>query len=123
MKQCKLPEHQSFAFMFACCGRGFNWYRHNQHKDTDANKEENNFFNVESGMFRKYFPNTPIFGFFGGGEYGYDYLPELKFNANGSSYCCDDKSRETTPPNKKLKKNPKKFNYQYSTIIVLISYL
>ena len=49
------------AFMFACCGRGAGLYRGKK--------------NVESGVFRKLFPTTPLIGAFGGGEIGVEYIP------------------------------------------------
>ena len=49
------------AFMFACCGRGAGLYRGKK--------------NVESGVFRKLFPSTPLIGAFGGGEIGVEYIP------------------------------------------------
>ena len=48
--------------MFACVGRGYHHYKRQS--------------NVESQCFRKLFPNTPLFGFFGNGEIGYDFLPD-----------------------------------------------
>ena len=67
LKDCKNlgnlddSNSNSFAFMFACCGRGKYFY-----------KEK---VNVESKCFRSLFPNTPIIGIFGEGEYGWNYLP------------------------------------------------
>ncbi|XP_014666058.1 PREDICTED: F-box only protein 22-like [Priapulus caudatus] len=49
----------SFAFMFACVGRGSYMFR-----DRD----------VESAAFRKHFPNVPLVGFFGNGEIGHEHL-------------------------------------------------
>ena len=49
------------AFMFACCGRGAGLYRGKK--------------NVESRVFRKLFPTTPLIGAFGGGEIGVEYIP------------------------------------------------
>ena len=60
LKDCNLPEENSFAFMFACIGRGKAHY--------------NGTENVESSVFKKYFPKTPLFGFFGNGEVGFDHL-------------------------------------------------
>ncbi|XP_049940474.1 F-box only protein 22-like [Schistocerca serialis cubense] len=50
-----LPERNSVAFMFACCGRGKFHYRCK---------------NMESSVFRTYFPNTPLLGAFVQGEIG-----------------------------------------------------
>ena len=49
------------AFMFACCGRGAGLYRGKK--------------NVESAVFRKLFPETPLIGAFGGGEIGIEHIP------------------------------------------------
>lgn len=57
LKEANLPVRPKFSlgFMFACAGRGLHFY------------EEDN---VESEEFHKLFPDTPLFGFFGGGEIG-----------------------------------------------------
>ncbi|XP_794413.2 F-box only protein 22 [Strongylocentrotus purpuratus] len=57
LKEANLPVRPKFSlgFMFACAGRGQHFY------------EEDN---VESEEFHKLFPDTPLFGFFGGGEIG-----------------------------------------------------
>ncbi|XP_058012631.1 F-box only protein 22 isoform X2 [Ahaetulla prasina] len=60
LKAANIPEHHSLAFMFACVGRGSHFY-HNK-------------VNVEADVFRKYFPNVPLFGFFGHGEIGCDRI-------------------------------------------------
>lgn len=61
LKNCRIPEEQSFAFMFACIGRGSHHY---------------GVSNVEADVFRKFFPKTPLLGFFGNGEVGFTYLPK-----------------------------------------------
>ena len=48
----------SVAFMYACVARG------EEHYDKK---------NVESAAFRKHFPTTPLMGFFGQGEIGFEY--------------------------------------------------
>ncbi|KAK0178800.1 hypothetical protein PV327_007650 [Microctonus hyperodae] len=53
--QVKLQRH-TIGFMFACVARGVNWY----------GGEEN----VESKIFKKVFPDVPLIGSFGNGEYG-----------------------------------------------------
>ncbi|PIK59411.1 putative F-box only protein 22 [Apostichopus japonicus] len=50
---------RTIGFMFACIGRGLNHYC-----------EEN----VESQVFREFFPETPLFGLFGNGEIGRENL-------------------------------------------------
>lgn len=66
----------------------------------------NSHVNVESRAFRKVFPNTPIFGFFGRGELGITHLPRFP------------EGEETAP----VKRKKKPF-HQFSTIIVLLSFL
>ncbi|XP_021463441.2 F-box only protein 22 [Oncorhynchus mykiss] len=60
LKAANLPERNTLGFMFACVGRGHNYY--------------NNQRNVEADTFRKVFPNIPLFGFFGNGEIGCDRI-------------------------------------------------
>ncbi|KAM3876659.1 F-box only protein 22 [Diretmus argenteus] len=60
LKAAKIPERNTLGFMFACVGRGQNYY--------------NNQSNVEADAFRKVFPNTPLFGLFGNGEIGCDRI-------------------------------------------------
>lgn len=60
LKAANLPDRNTLGFMFACVGRGHNYYN-NQH-------------NVEADTFRKVFPNIPLFGFFGNGEIGCDRI-------------------------------------------------
>lgn len=73
LKDFEIPLNKAFGLMYACLGRGYHFY----HKE-----------NVESKIFRKYFPETPLLGFFGNGEIGCVYPPsEFCFNKkeNGSS--------------------------------------
>jgi len=56
--RCAVRGKHSFAFMFACCGRGRARY--------------NGKRNVESGVFTKLYPETPLVGMFGNGEIGKD---------------------------------------------------
>uniref|UniRef100_A0A3B3ZYR7 FIST C-domain domain-containing protein n=1 Tax=Periophthalmus magnuspinnatus TaxID=409849 RepID=A0A3B3ZYR7_9GOBI len=60
LKAANIPEKNTIGFMFACLGRGQNYY--------------NNQSNVEADAFRKVFPNTPLFGLFGNGEIGCDQI-------------------------------------------------
>lgn len=60
LKAAKIPEKNTLGFMFACVGRGQNYY--------------NNQTNVEADAFHKVFPNTPLFGLFGNGEIGCDRI-------------------------------------------------
>ncbi|XP_013886745.1 F-box only protein 22 [Austrofundulus limnaeus] len=60
LKAAKIPEKNTLGFMFACVGRGKNYY--------------SNQTNVEADAFHKVFPNTPLFGLFGNGEIGCDRI-------------------------------------------------
>lgn len=60
LKAANIPEHNTVGFMFACVGRGFQYYRAKG--------------NVEADAFRKLFPEVPLFGFFGNGEIGCDRI-------------------------------------------------
>ncbi|XP_059952929.1 F-box only protein 22 [Mesoplodon densirostris] len=60
LKAANIPEQNTIGFMFACVGRGFQYY---------GAKE-----NVEAHVFRKFFPSVPLFGFFGHGEIGCDRI-------------------------------------------------
>ncbi|KAK5873747.1 hypothetical protein PBY51_018759 [Eleginops maclovinus] len=60
LKAAKIPERNTIGFMFACLGRGENFYKDQA--------------NVEAEAFHKVFPNTPLFGLFGNGEIGCDRI-------------------------------------------------
>nr|XP_036865868.1 F-box only protein 22 [Manis javanica] len=60
LKAAGIPERDTVGFMFACVGRGFQYYRAKG--------------NVEADAFRKFFPSVPLFGFFGNGEIGCDRI-------------------------------------------------
>ncbi|XP_020954667.1 F-box only protein 22 [Sus scrofa] len=60
LKAANIPEQNTIGFMFACVGRGFQYYRAKG--------------NVEADAFRKFFPRVPLFGFFGNGEIGCDRI-------------------------------------------------
>ncbi|XP_013394140.1 F-box only protein 22 [Lingula anatina] len=93
LKDCNISEENSFAFMFACLGRGYYFYRKS---------------NVEADIFRKLFPRTPLFGFFGNGETGYNFLPD---------YSKTDPYVETKNKNYTFGS----FDHGYTTIFCLIS--
>nr|CAD7409719.1 unnamed protein product [Timema cristinae] len=61
-----LKADQSVGLMFACAGRGENWYSRRH---------------VESHLFKKYFPSSVITGFFCDGEIGLNCIPDTKTNA------------------------------------------
>ncbi|KAF6077489.1 F-box protein 22 [Phyllostomus discolor] len=60
LKAAGIPERNTVGFMFACVGRGSQYYRAKG--------------NVEADAFRKFFPGVPLFGFFGNGEIGCDRI-------------------------------------------------
>lgn len=111
LKDCNLPEERSYAFMFACIGRGKGHYGND---------------NVESSVFRKMFPKTPIFGFFGNGEIGFNFLK--KYQTESADMACDT----TTPLNSDSARNSEgllgglvkplpKLHHAYTTIICMVS--
>uniref|UniRef100_A0A8D0HKA2 F-box protein 22 n=1 Tax=Sphenodon punctatus TaxID=8508 RepID=A0A8D0HKA2_SPHPU len=60
LKAASIPEHNTIGFMFACVGRGYQYYKTKR--------------NLEADTFRKFFPNVPLFGFFGHGKIGCDRI-------------------------------------------------
>ena len=66
-------SRQSIAFMFACIGRGQYHYRGQT--------------NVEAKVFHKIFPGVPLFGFFGNGELGFEYLPDYSQTEGDRNMC------------------------------------
>ena len=84
-----------FALQVSCVARGVNFH-----------KTEN----FESSLFSKTFPNIPVVGLFGYGEFGFDYLPGVDLN--------DFKSDKKVPndlPERNLR------NLSYSTVMTIIS--
>ena len=127
-----LPLHNSIGFMYACVGRGIHMY--------------DGLHNVESKVFRKYFPNTPLFGFFGNGEIGCNYPPvdplfvprKRKWGGGGASRGEDDvdvsaaegmsgaqlkrRMDEMRKKNKEYRlKHPPKLLHAYTTVMCLVS--
>lgn len=92
LKAHNLPEENSFCFMFACLGRGEGLYGQSD---------------IESSLFRKHFPKTPLIGLFGNGEIGFETvnngIPQLE------------------EPEMKKKKAPVKLYHSFTTVLVLIS--
>lgn len=94
LKNSKICEENSFAFMFSCCARGQNHYRKP---------------GIETKVFCQMFPKTPIVGVFGNGEIGIDYIPGVTdVNSQGSG-------------KKKKKIQPSQVHHSYTTVIVMIS--
>merc|ERR1719309_1237022 len=92
LKSTGISEQNSFAFMFACCGRGENHYRGKS--------------GLEAGTFNKMFPNTPLVGVFGNGEIGITHIPDF----NGP--------KETSEKVNALK--PGQFLHSLTTIFVMV---
>ena len=89
-------KRKSIGFMFACVARGSHVHGRP---------------GVESALFRKHFPRTPLVGFFGNGEIG----------ANSIDLLADTHSLRTpaySPP----KKSRASFLHSYSTVFVVISF-
>lgn len=82
----------SFAFMFACLGRGEGLH---------------DVRNVESSMFRKHFPTTPLVGLFGNGEIGCDF--------------CDAGQQTSVQSDFKRKKIQTKLYHSYTTVFIVFS--
>ncbi|XP_076766562.1 F-box only protein 22-like [Xylocopa sonorina] len=70
-----LRKH-SMGFMFACCERGQNMFDE---------------CNVESSIFKKYFPNIPLVGCFGDGEFGHTTEPNKTSNVK-DAHCYKERS-------------------------------
>ena len=115
LKASNVPLKKSVAFMFACIGRGRHFYK---------GKE-----NVESSEFRKLFPTTPLFGFFGNGEIGFEHVPDhaaerprrenVAGSAGGDSpNVAPSGSDDASPP----MDIPNVIYHSYTTIFVLMSF-
>ena len=94
LKRSGINEENSFAFMFACCGRGENHYRGR--------------VGLEANTFLKMFPKTPLVGLFGNGELGVSYIPNFKENVP-----------DTERISSKLKAG--QFLHSFCTIFVMVS--
>jgi len=102
LKDCGVCEENSFAFMFACCGRGENHYRGK--------------VGLESAAFHKLFPKTPLVGVFGNGEIGVSHLPRY----TGASQSANPAPTSPGPRNIPSLK-PGQFLHSFTTVFVLIS--
>lgn len=88
LQSCSVLGDQNCAFMFACVARGSGFYNNS---------------NVEACVFHKLFPSVPLFGVFGNGEIGIEYLP------NSSAH---KKEKHTKIP---------AYLHSYTTVFVLLS--
>ena len=123
----KFPLEHSFGLMYACVGRGIHIY--------------DGVHNVESKVFRKHFPNTPLFGFFGNGEIGWNFPPVDPLHVSskrkrlsespdssgeGSGAMSDAQFKRQfnemrRKDNEYLMKHPPKLLHAYTTVMCLVS--
>lgn len=92
LKSSLPSSNTSFAFMFACLGRG---------QGLHGEK------NVESAIFRKYFPQTPLVGLFGNGEIGSDFSGAVQRHSEQADY--------------KKKKVQTKLYHSYTTVFIVFA--
>ena len=107
LKNSGINEENSFAFMFACCGRGENHYRGKS--------------GLEAGTFIKMFPKTPLIGVYGNGELGISYLPDYKENLNPESSEAAKSSSKRDPRFGDYMK-PGQYLHSFTTIFVMVSF-
>jgi len=94
------PVGKSVGLMFACCGRGRDFY--------------SGKVNVESSVFKKLYPRVPLMGFFGGGEIGYDF-PLVPTDSRHSAFAgAGDGADDSDLP---------EMYHSFTTIFVLLSFL
>ena len=109
LKEVKLNESKSCAFMFACCGRGRHFYKGKGH--------------VESEAFQRLFPKTPLIGIFGNGEIGLTHCPTMAHENSATNE--DEGTKE--PDYKRLKYEERRltlreFSHSFTTVFVLLSF-
>ena len=98
MKESHAPaEKSSVGFMFACVARGVHVH---------GGRE-----GVESALFRKHFPHTPLLGFFGNGEIGVDNLSSDDVSVAGVAGAASA-----------AKKARPSCLYSYATTVVIVSF-
>lgn len=95
LKDSGICQENSFAFMFACCGRGENHYRGRA--------------GLEAACFAKLFPNTPLAGLFGNGEIGVSHVPQQGVPG----------SKAEAAPASRLQ--PGQFLHSFTTIFLMVS--
>ena len=103
LKSAKIPEKNSVGFMFACIGRG----EYHYNSETKS---------LEAKAFHKLFPHTPLMGFFGNGELGYEYLPNY---STGECYPSVVKTR-VNEEGETVHDIPT-LHHSYTTVFVLLS--
>lgn len=98
---------QSIGFMFSCIGRGQYHYRGRR--------------NVEASVFQRLFPNTPLFGFFGNGEIGFDYLPDYSQPEGDSNMCVVRETVEDEGEGQATVKTVPNLHHSYTTIFSILA--
>ena len=109
LKDLKWDETKSAAFMFACCGRGRHFYKGKAH--------------VESEVFQRLFPKTPLIGIFGNGEIGLTFCPEESEDQTHEKEEEETGSaakRSKTEVNRRL--SLREFSHSFTTVFVLLSF-
>lgn len=108
LKDSGICEDNSFAFMFACCGRGENHYRGKA--------------GVEAGAFVKMFPRTPLIGIYGNGELGVSHIPDFKQKMDNSSNSDNQQDRKSESRKRGTEYlAPGQFLHSFTTIFVMVS--
>ena len=108
LKDSGICEDNSFAFMFACCGRGENHYRGKA--------------GIEAGAFVKMFPRTPLIGIYGNGELGVSHVPDFKQKEDNSS--TDNQKQQKMGSSRGRGGEylpPGQFLHSFTTIFVMVS--
>ncbi len=108
LKDSGICEDNSFAFMFACCGRGENHYRGKA--------------GIEAGAFVKMFPRTPLIGIYGNGELGVSHVPDFKQKQDNNSR--DNQQEQKSGQSRGRGAEylpPGQFLHSFTTIFVMVS--
>ena len=120
LKECKdfdekaVAAGRSVGLMFACCGRGRRFYKGKA--------------NVESTVFRKLFPTTPLLGIFGNGEIGLTYIPSEKnseesngHGENGSPVEPNCK-KPRTEADRERRWEVRDFSHSFTTVFIMLTF-
>ncbi len=106
LKNTNINTDHSIGFMFSCIGRGKHFHQQE---------------NVESKVFHKIFPETPLFGFFGNGEVGYDFLPDFSKEDQDKDYSVVGKYHNDPVDDNGYVWDLPDIHHSYATIFVLMS--
>lgn len=99
------PDGVSFAFMFACVGRGRHFY---------------GVKNMESEIFRKLFPATPLFGLYVNGEVGHNKPAVSMVTGDGDHAAQDDDRNEVEEGVVRFPASGEVLYHSYSSVFCLI---